>query len=503
MAANVLLKDESVDFCCAVWKEKCSRLNEQRKALRQAVSIYEQQLEKSEDENRNLKKVTEEERLLAEILTDEKAKESAIRVSVENGISALKSEILLLQQKAGPQGQDMEREIMLLQTRVSEGETEINQLKEVLAKERTRADSERKKAEAAKKKANEAQKSVKEEKSRADEEKRFANIEREKAEENRLRSETLNGEADEMRSKLVLETRKSEEARKKLEVERQKTMKEKKCADLEMAKAEEQRKLAEMNRKMEMDEKCHADKLSQQLEEHKREIEKLQKEIYELVSSRKLVEAAACLPDKQTSVDTEKASKMLGKEKQIATREKKHEGSEMSNAEKQRKVAEEYRKKAMEEKHRADQLALQLEDNERRIKELQKEIFEFQSSKTLAEAPVEPPDRIVNAETAKRKLLKKQLRFEKMLVKYGKQVAKLEMGCNNILRQELSCLKQELVQFSLRLEILDKSCLHSDEGIDDLAKSIQVSDVCYYNLYWLIFTQKQVLLLAASLIRKA
>ncbi|XP_059666663.1 uncharacterized protein LOC132312333 isoform X2 [Cornus florida] len=482
MAADVVLKDESVSLCCAVWKEKCSKLNEQRKALRQAVSIYEQQLEKSEAENRNLKKATEEERLLAEILRDEKAKESAIRVSLENEISALKSEILSLQQKAGPQGQDMERERMLLQTRVSEGETEINQLKEVLAKERMRADSERKKAEAAKKKANEAQKSVKEEKNRADEEKRLANIEREKAEETRLRLETLNGEADEMRSKLVLETRKSEEARKKLEVERQKTIKEKKRADLEMTKAEEQRKLAEMNRKREMDEKCRADKFSQQLEEHKREIEKLQKEIYELVSSRKLVEAAACLPDKQTIVDTEKASKMLGKEKQMATREKKHAGSEISNTEKQKKIAEVNRKKAMEEKHRADLLALQLEVNERRIKELQKEIFEFQSSKTLVEAPVEPPDRIVNAETAKRKLLKKQLRFEKMRVEHAKQVMKLEMGRNNILRQELRCLKQELIQFSLRLEILDKSFLPGDEGIDDLAKIGCLSNTQSLNL---------------------
>lgn len=45
-----------------------------------------------------------------------------------------------------------------------------------------------------------------------------------------------------------------------------------------------------------------------------------------------------------------------------------------------------------------------------------------------------------NVETAKMKLLKKQLKFEKMLVKHAKQVADFEKTRNDILQQELVSL---------------------------------------------------------------
>ncbi|KAA8514821.1 hypothetical protein F0562_018000 [Nyssa sinensis] len=156
-----------------------------------------------------------------------------------------------------------------------------------------------------------------------------------------------------------------------------------------MFKAEEQKKVAEMNRKKAMDEKSHADYLSRQLEEHRRRIEKLQKKMDELVSSRNLVKSPAHPPDKQMNADTmemkaglrldilkreadesklvleylksEEASKRLEEEKQKVIREKKHADAEMRKVEGQRKVAEVNRKKALEEKHQADQLARQLE----------------------------------------------------------------------------------------------------------------------------------------------
>uniref|UniRef100_A0A5B7BWU3 Maternal effect embryo arrest 22 n=1 Tax=Davidia involucrata TaxID=16924 RepID=A0A5B7BWU3_DAVIN len=518
MTADIVLKHETMNPCCTVWKERYSKMKEQRTALRQGLNIYEQQIGKIEAENCNLKKAIEDERLRADIEREEKGKESAIRVTLENEISVLKSQILLLQQKGGPQAQEVDREVLLLQTRASEGETEINRLKELLERERIRADSEKKKAEAEKKKANEAWKIVKEEKSRADEERKLANIEGKKAEEYRLQLETLKSESDEARSKLVLETFKSVEVNKKLEEERQQRIKEKKRADLEMAKTEEQRKLAEKTRKKAMDEKCRADYLSQQLEEHRRRIEKLQKKMDELVSSRKLVEAPAYPPDKQENADTikmkgglrldmlkreadesklvleylkpEETSKRLEEEKQKVIREKKRADAEMRKAEEQRKVAEVNRKKALEEKHRADQLAQQLEDNKRRVEELQKEIQEFLSSKKLVEALVIQPDKNMNAETAKMKLLKKQLKFEKMRVKHAKQVAKLDTGRNNILQQELCRLKQELVQFSHHLDILDNCFLHSDEGIDDLPKAGNLSYMRSFNLKGGLFSME-------------
>ncbi|KAA8519317.1 hypothetical protein F0562_013573 [Nyssa sinensis] len=476
MAADIVLKHEPMNPCCAVWKERYVKMKEQRSALRQGLNIYEQQIGKIEAENCNLKKAIEEERLRAEIEREEKVKESASRVSLENEISALKSEILSMQQKGGTQTGDADNEVMLLQTHVSKGEIEINRLKELLEKERIRADSERKKAESEKKKANEALKIAKEEKSRADEGRKLANTEGKKA----------------------------EEYGPSFEAERQQTIKEKKRADLEIAKAEEQRKLAETNRKKALHEKCRADYLSQQLEEHRRRIEKLQKEMDELVFSRKVVGAPSCLPDKQMNADitkmkgrrldilkreadeskldleylkSEEASRRLEEEKQKATGEKKCADPEMRKAEQQRKVAELNRKKAMEEKHRADQLARQLEDNKQRIDELTKVLHELLPSKTLVETPAVPPDKHMNTEAAKMKLLKKQLNFEKMRVKHAKQVAKLEVDRNSIVQRELCCLRQELVQFSHRLDTLDKCFLHSNEGIDVLAKTGKPSNM--------------------------
>ncbi|CAK9175412.1 unnamed protein product [Ilex paraguariensis] len=336
----------------------------------------------------------EKERVRADNEKEERMKESVLRVSLEDEISVLKSEVLLLQQKNSV-ADNVDGET-LLRLRVSELETELDKLKELQEKERIRADSEKKKADAEKKKANEARKNVKAEKARADEERRLADIERKRAEETRLQLESLKKEADEARSQLVLESIKFKEASKKLEAEKVNTIKERKRADLEMVQTEEQRKLAEMNGKKAMDEKCRADLLSQQMEQDGHMIEKLKEEISEFVSSRKL----AGLP--------------------------------------------------------AD---------------LHREIQELVSSRSLVEPLVVAPDKNTSTEAAgKMKLLKKQLKFEKRQVKHAEKIAKLEMGRNIILQQELYRLKQEFVQFSKRLVVLDACFSCSDEGIDDMDK---------------------------------
>ncbi|GMQ05553.1 hypothetical protein CsSME_00050536 [Camellia sinensis var. sinensis] len=90
----------------------------------------------------------------------------------------------------------------------------------------------------------------------------------------------------------------------------------------------------------------------------------------------------------------------------------------------------------MEERHRANQLAQQLEDNKRRIEELQKEILELVSSRTLVEAPAVLPDKNMNSETTIMKLQKKKLKFKK---------------------------KQGFVQFSHRLDVLNNYFSHRGE----------------------------------------
>ncbi|CAL5335254.1 unnamed protein product [Camellia sinensis] len=312
-------------------------------------------------------------------------------------------------------------------------------------------------------------------KSSAAEERRLADIERKKVEENLIQLEKLKREADDARSKLVLETFKSEEANKKIEAKKKKVITEKKRADSEMAKAKELRKFAEINQKKVMDEKCHADYLSQQVEEHRQRIERLQRDTDELVPLRKFVEA----PDK--CMNAEAAEVKGGLRTEILEREadesklvleylksEQHADSETRKAEEQRKVAETNKKAAMEERHRANQLAQQLEDNKRRIEELQKEILELVSSRTLVEAPAVLPDKNMNSETAIMKLQRKKLKFKKKQVKHAKKVAEFEIYRNNILQQELCCLRQGFVQFSHRLDVLNNYFSQQGEGSDDL-----------------------------------
>ncbi|KAI8029907.1 ATP-dependent DNA helicase Q-like SIM [Camellia lanceoleosa] len=126
-------------------------------------------------------------------------------------------------------------------------------------------------------------------------------------------------------------------------------------------------------------------------------------------------------------------------------------------------------KAAMEERHRANQLAQQLEDNKRRIEELQKEILELVSSRTLVEALAVLPDKNMNSETAIMKLQRKKLKFKKKQVKHAKKV-EFEIYRNNILQQELCCLRQGFVQFSHRLDVLNNYFSHRGEGSDDLVQ---------------------------------
>ncbi|KAF8413434.1 hypothetical protein HHK36_001417 [Tetracentron sinense] len=376
MAADVVVAPESAKSCCAVLKERYSKLEEKRNALRQAVKLLEHEIDKFQTKNLNLKKSYEEEKARADTEREEKLKEAAVRVVLENEISNLKSEIASLQKTGGSRDLYEGEEVTLLQNRVSEGKAEINRMKELLQKERQRGDSERKKAEAEKKKAAEAWEIVEAEKSKAKEEKRLANIERERAEEIVFRLESLKTEANQARLKFISEISKHEEANRRLEAEKKKASREKKFADSEMTKAEEQRKCAEANRKKTVDEKSCADNLSQQLEEERRRNAALQKEINEIVSARKM-------------------------------------------------------------------------DNSHPV----------------------PSDNNITAETAEVKLLKKELKLEKMQVKHAKRVVKLEKVRNNLLQQEICRVKQECIQFLHRLDILEGCFSRSIEGTGDLAKT--------------------------------
>ncbi|KAJ0018587.1 hypothetical protein Pint_11304 [Pistacia integerrima] len=396
MAADGSEKQAPVNPCCQLWRSRCSQLQEKRSALRQALKLFEQQLDKVQAENLSFKKACEEEQARAEVEKEGREKELAARVSLENEISALKSEIFILQQKGRSHAEDKSEDVKLLQVCVSDGEKEINRLKELLEKEKVRADSEKKNAEAEKKRAVEAWKYVKAEKGKADEERKLANTEGKKGNEYRLQLEAMGKEVDDAKSKLHSVTLKLAEGNKKLEAEKQKVTKERKRADAERNKAEEQRKLSEGNWNQAEAEKCRAESLCRQLEETRLRVEK--------------------------------------------------------------------------EKCCSDKLSQQLEEARGRIDELQKQIYDLQSSRKRVKASAISPEKHLNADSGKMKLLKKQLKFKKMQVKHAKQVAKLEKRHNVLLREVVGHLKLDLVQFSNRLDLVDKCFSLKAEGIDNPRK---------------------------------
>ncbi|XP_060181651.1 uncharacterized protein LOC132611244 [Lycium barbarum] len=499
MADDVMIKHDQLtnNPCCITWKDKYiklkegyTKLEERRNALRKGLSIYEQQVKKMQSENLSLTKAVDDEKLRANNEKEEKVKESALRVSLESEVAGLKNEILSLKKNDGG------REITELKEHLSQRETKVNELNNLLEKERLRADSEKKKADLERKKADDLRTKWKAEKTRAVEERRLADVERKRAEGNRLNLENLKKEADQVKSKLASVTLEFEDAKKKLEAERENTSKERKRADAAVMKAADQKKIAETNHKIAMDEKSRATDLYRQLEQDRREIDNLKKEISELMSSGKMVNT---VPREGTTLGTAQLSSELGpgaverdvtmvdvtlnsgaaqkriqEMEQKVLVEKKRVKSAMKKKKKQRKAAEAYKKKASEEKDRADQLSEEVENYRKKADELQKEIEKLVSARSFVACPLRAYDSNLHVETAKGKLLKKQLKFEKRLVKHAKEVAKFEKTRNYILQQNLRSLKQEFVHFSRRLNILDGCFSQGDEH--DLEK------VCSFNL---------------------
>lgn len=554
----------------------------------------------------------QEEKARAEVEKKGREEVLAAKVSLENEISALKSEISILQRKKGGSNAQSIEEVKLLDIRVTENEREIKRLKGEVEKEKIRAESEKKNAEVEKKRAAEAWKCVEAEKGKAEEERRRANIEGKKAEEYklqlealrkeaveeerrraklvlessklgdmtkklesekqkvskekkrannegkkaeeyriqlealrkeaddaklmlvseaskseavskkleaekqmvckerqraniegkkaeeyRLQLEALRREADDAKSMLVSEASKSEALRKKLEAEKQMLSKEREHAHLEMAKAEDQRKLAEASRKQAEEEKRHAERLSQQLEEAGRRIVELQND---LVSGHS-VETHGCKPDTDagflkmkngSKVNTlqkvgeepnlgleimkfEEASRRCGVDK-----EKSVGGKELSDLEMIK--PQEHRKVVQGKCLAADHLSQQLEEARGRIDELQKQIHDLHSSRKSFDASAIQVDKYVDS--GKAKLLKKQLKFEKMQVKHAKQVAKLEKDRNIILHQELGRLKVDFAQFLHRLDTVDQCFSSNTEGTDNLGNvKVSYSIIAFLNLF--------------------
>ncbi|KAK1377313.1 hypothetical protein POM88_033506 [Heracleum sosnowskyi] len=274
----------------------------------------------------------------------------------------LKSRITLLQKQAVSRAQDVNKEIIVLQERISDKETEINRLNGLLQIEKHRADSERKKYEQKGKEVDE--KEAWAEKLLAEHEREMVlkeagvrlpleneisslksqiellqqqvvsdraiaaneklEIERgnadclgqqlkeeiEKVEEARIQLERLRAEVGDLRANMEADALTFKQANEKLEIE---AKREKERADSEMRKAEYQRKVAEAYGEKERVKTNQCEQMAQELETGRCETQKLKKEIDELVSSRKLLK-------KELKLERKHAKHA----KQIASSEKEH-----------------------------------------------------------------------------------------------------------------------------------------------------------------------------------
>ena len=324
----------------------------------------------------------------AKIETEEKLKEYNARMSLENEVCSLKSEIDAIRQNRGGDARDGNESLEGFQACTADREKEISRLKELLEAEKRRADKERKSAEKERKRAAEAWKLVEVEKSTtAEKGMQIAKVEAEKAEEYRTRLGKLEKDANEVKTKLASQISAFKEATKKFEAEKKKILAEKRNAELGMTKAKE----------------------------------------------------------------------MLEIEKQKVNEEKRRADAEMVKVEEQKVLAEDNWRKFMEEKHLADQMSLQVEEDKQTIENLKQKITELSSLRKPIEMAGVSTEISAKAESTNVKLLKSQLKLEKLRAKCARQNFKLEASRHGILRHELGRLKVDFIQLLHRLDMLDAS----------------------------------------------
>ncbi|CAH1414445.1 unnamed protein product [Lactuca virosa] len=539
MAEHLELKNESTaNPCCSEWKDrllkvqqKCKKTEEARAALKKAVGLYERQFILMQDDVLKLKKACEEEKLQTDNERKNKEKESAARVSLENEISSLKSEILSLSQKEGSVPEHVSEELTLLKGRVSDSEKEINCLREQLQKETSVSATNRKKAVEEKKRADEALQSSKAEKDKIEKElsklkAQLLNVETEKKQLKKdLQKESARADMEKIRAE-ALKTAKTEAeaeievlmAEKKVplvdelsspksedmdvitslqgrvsemetEITRLKNLldNERKRADSETKKAEIEKKKGNKMREMLKTEQSKADEQRKLVDVEKKKREEFGQQC----------ERLKCEADEVRSKLVLEGSKFKEANKKLEAERKKYV-KEKKKYEEQQKIAELNMKNALEEKQRADRIHQQLEECQQNYVKLQKEMEAKQKEKDTKQMTTIGSEKIQNDVSSRNltnpscvltekdmkgkydemKLLKKRLKLEKERVKHANQVAELEKKCKKAVEKELHQLKLEFARFSNRVGLCScyeicnagKSCLEQNRNVNSKRK---------------------------------
>ncbi|XP_021846269.2 uncharacterized protein [Spinacia oleracea] len=423
---------ESLNPCCSKWVTAYKKVDDKRVALRKGVGILQEQIDRLQLDNANLKKAFDEERARLNVVEMEKEKESSLRITMEKEVAELKSV------SSSKPNVDLEKEVTRLRTCISEREMEMDHLKQLLADEITRAEVEKMSAELERTTVAELQKSLEHEKRKTNEASNTGDDATRKAEDHRVQLETLRKElkktnlkmekvnrqleaekenaikektcSDEkekrvqeeeyranclldqleeekrkveklqkemqeiMSSKSCADTSELDEVKRKLEAEKKKVSKEKKRVAEERVRVIEQKSIAEANEKRFTEEKCHADELLRKWKEEKQKVEKLQMELQEVLSSQ----TAA------NSSEFDELKKNLEEEKKKVAQEQKCVEDEKERVVEQRKIADENKKRGSEERCRADKLLEQLEAEKQKVEKLERELQEnLSSQKTI------------------------------------------------------------------------------------------------------------------------
>ncbi|XP_068324733.1 uncharacterized protein [Pyrus communis] len=369
MVADGPVNPQVVNSCCATWKHKYSKLEKGRNALREAVHLLQQEVERAQAENSNLKKALEEERARVDIEKEEKENASAARISLEKEISGLKSDISL--KPRGNVDAQYRSELNLLKAQVSDRDKEIYHLNVHIEREKKRADSACKNADV------EKEEKVKESAARASLENDISGLKSEiyslkqrenadaedKSEVNLLKAQVADHEKEinHLKELIEREKKKADSESKNVEVEK-KVSEARKAAKAEKSKADDERKRANTEREK-------AKNYEFQLEVLKKAAHKARSDLAS--ETLKLVEA----------------NKKIEGEKQKVVKERGIANSEKAKAEEQRKFAEANRKMTMEKKCHVERLSLELVECRKKIDELQKEINEIRRLRELDEAP--------------------------------------------------------------------------------------------------------------------
>ncbi|XP_042468457.1 uncharacterized protein LOC122051396 isoform X1 [Zingiber officinale] len=415
MAADVALDFDASNPCCTKLKKKFQKLEASRNALRQAVHILEQQVDKLEGENAKLQKVCQQHE---DLEPGKKANEEepGIILKLEKEIYDLKAEITAYHQ------QETKAHGKMPDVCISERDVEIKFLKEELVKEKERGDSEKKRAEVEKKKAAEGRKLLETEQRKAQEQRKLAETERKKAEELELSLDRLRTELTDAKTKITME---------------------KKLFETEKRKAEEQRKLAVTEQK--------------KAEELKLFLERLRTELTDIKT--KLMTERAKTQELDKSIEAEKHKTMI---------EKTHADFERGKSKELSSSLEAQCIELREQKINVERMKQMLEDRNKKIEDLEKKLNKVMSN--LGSAHDKKMKLVSSDEVGIIRSLKQQLKFEKKRVKYAKRMVKLEKAEKVVIVQQLHLVQQDFMQLSCHLKMLGDQLSHRNEGTHGFAK---------------------------------